>query len=103
MLMQHVLLRANYEVDVSGTVEGARALLGANNYDLVLADGRLPDGNGMMLTELADKQGIPNLIVTAYAFDLMKEGLGRFEFLLKPVRPDELLLAVERALDRAKT
>jgi DNA-binding NtrC family response regulator len=103
MLMEHVLLRANYEVDVTSTVEEARALILAQAYDLVVTDGRLPDGTGLTLAELATKQGIPNLIVTAYAFDLMKEGLGRFEFLLKPVRPDELLQAVERALDRANT
>ena len=103
MLMEHVLLRANYDVDVTSTVEQARALIEAQAYDLVVTDGRLPDGTGLTLAELANKQGIPNLIVTAYAFDLMKEGLGRFEFLLKPVRPDELLRAVERALDRAKT
>ena len=42
-------------------------------------------------------------IVTGYAFDLMKEDLGRFDFLLKPVRPDELLQAVERVLARQQT
>ena len=102
MLMEHVLLRANYEVDVTSTVEYARTMLAARGYDLVIADGRLPDGNGMALAELATKQGIPNFVVTAYAFDLMKDGLGQFEFLLKPVRPDELLRAVEGALSRAK-
>ena len=98
MLMEHVLLRANYEVDVANTVEQAKTMLQARGYDLVIADGRLPDGNGMMLADMADKQGIPNFIATAYGFDLMKEGLGQFEFLLKPVRPDELLRAVETAL-----
>ena len=102
MLMEHVLLRANYEVDVTSTVEQAQAMLAARGYDLVIADGRLPDGNGMTLAKLATKQGIPNFIVTAYGFDLMKDGLGQFEFLLKPVRPDELLQAVEAALSRAK-
>ena len=100
MLMQHVLLRADYDVETTGTVEQGRTMLQARAYDLVIADGRLPDGNGMTLAELANKQGIPNFIVTAYAFDLMKNGLGQFEFLLKPVRPDELLQAVERALSR---
>jgi DNA-binding NtrC family response regulator len=103
MLMEHVLLRAEYEVDVTSTVEQAQAMLEARGYDLVIADGRLPDGSGLTLARIADEQGIPNFIVTAYGFDLMKQGLGQFEFLLKPVRPDELLQAVGRALNRQRT
>lgn len=89
MLMEHVLLHASYEVETTGSVERAKALIDSRQYDLVLADGRLPDGS--------------SLIVTGYAFDLMKEDLGRFDFLLKPVRPDELLHAVERVLAGQKT
>jgi two-component system response regulator HydG len=70
----------------------------------VLADGRLPDGTGMAVADRAGERGIPSLIVTGYGFDLMKDhGLGRFDFLLKPVRPNELLEAVERALSREPT
>ena len=103
MLMEHVLLRDNYEVETTGTVERAKALLDCSEYDLVVADGRLPDGTGMMLAGRASDRGIPSLIVTGYAFELMKEGLGRFDFLLKPVRPDELLQAVERVLTKEQT
>jgi two-component system response regulator HydG len=103
MLMEHVLLHASYEVETTGTVERAKALIDSGEYDLVLADGRLPDGSGMALADRANARGIPSLIVTGYAFDLMKEDLGRFDFLLKPVRPDELLQAVERVLARQQT
>ena len=103
MLMEHVLLRADYEVETAGTAERGKALIASRDYDLVVADGRLPDGTGMMLADRANERGIPSLIVTGYAFDLMKDDLGRFDFLLKPVRPDELLQAVERALHGAKT
>ena len=36
--------------------------------------------------------------MTGYAFDLPRDELEKFEYLLKPVRPGELLQAVERAL-----
>jgi DNA-binding NtrC family response regulator len=103
MLMEHVLLGEHYEVETTGTLASAQALIETHDYDLIVADGRLPDGTGMTLADQARERGIPALIVTAYAFELMKEDLGRFDFLLKPVRPEELLQAVERALDRAKT
>jgi len=65
---------------------------------LVLADGILPDGSGIEIAKEAKRRGIPAIIVTAYAFRLPKDELAGFELLLKPVRPAELLQAIERAL-----
>jgi hypothetical protein len=47
--------------------------------------------------------GIPALIVTGYAFTLdgLAAGSPRYDVLLKPVRPAELLKAVAEALDFA--
>jgi len=98
VLMEHVLLAERYEVDATGTVAAAQTLLGRSDYDLVLADGVLPDGTGIDVAEEARRRGIPAIIVTAYAFRLPREQLARFELLLKPVRPAELLQAIERAL-----
>ena len=103
LLLEHVLLAADYRVDCADTVEAACALLDSRTYELVLADGRLEDGTGMMVAEKAGELGIKALIITGYAFDLPKEQLGRYEFLLKPVRPSELLEAVERVLDPARS
>jgi DNA-binding NtrC family response regulator len=97
-LLEHVLVGEQHEVDVAETVAGALALLAANTYDLVIADGRLPDGTGMVIAAQAEQDGGKALIVTGYAFDLPREQLERFEYLLKPVRPRELVQAVERAL-----
>ena len=101
LLLEHVLLGAGYEVDTAATVEAAFALLDGPAYDLVLADGRLEDGTGMMVAERATEAGSKALIITGYAFDLPREQLGRYEYLLKPVRPTELLEAVERVLHAA--
>jgi hypothetical protein len=62
----------------------------------VLTDGRLGDGTGMSVAAKAGEAGGKALIITGYAFELPKEELGRHEFLLKPVGPSELLVAVER-------
>ncbi len=99
LLLEHVLLGAGYAVDSAALVETARDLL-PGGYDLVLADGRLPDGTGMMVAQRAQALGIRALIITGYAFELPKEELARYEFLLKPVRPSELLDAVARVLHR---
>ena len=97
-LLEHVLVGAQHDVDVAEDVAGGLALLAAARYDLVVADGRLPDGTGMEVAAQAELDGVKALIITGYAFDLPRDELERFEYLLKPVRPGELLQAVERAL-----
>jgi DNA-binding NtrC family response regulator len=100
LVMEHVLVDS-YDVDVTETASAASDLLERRPYDLVLADGRLVIGTGMRLADQALEKGAAVLIATGYAFDLPKDKFKRFEYLLKPVRPDELLQAVERTL-RAK-
>jgi DNA-binding response OmpR family regulator len=97
VLMEHVLLSDQHQVDPAATVEAARTLVKRNRYDLVLTDGVLPDGSGVAVAGEADRRGIPAIVVTAYAFRFPKRDLARYGLLLKPVRPDELLEAVRRA------
>src|SRR4029077_6087638 len=47
MLLEHVLRGADHDVDLAATVRQARSYLGKHRYDLVVADGKLPDGTGM--------------------------------------------------------
>ena len=98
LLLEHVLLGAGYRVDTAATVAAAHDRLDSASYDLVLADGRLEDGTGMAVAEKAGEAGAKALIITGYAFDLPREQLAKFEYLLKPIRPSELLDAVERIL-----
>lgn len=98
MLMEHVLVVNRYQVDAVGTASAARMLLARQRYDLVLTDGALPDGTGLDVAHDAQRRGFPVMVITAYAFILPKEELARFEVLLKPVRPAELLQAVQRML-----
>ena len=98
-LLHHILWDGGYQVDVTDCVASANALLESRDYDLVLADGRLPDGTGMMVARTADEKGVSTLIITGYAFDLPREEIRRYEYLLKPVRIGELLAAIERALN----
>jgi len=96
LLLEHVLLDAEYEVDGCETFEAGRRLLDRDDYDLLLADGRLSDGTGMMLADRARERGVPAIIMTGYAFVLNERGsdLRRYEVLLKPISPEELLAVV---------
>ena len=54
------------------------------------------------LAEQAEASGVKVLIITGYTFQLANEDLGRYEFLMKPVRPAELIQAIERTLGPRK-
>jgi DNA-binding NtrC family response regulator len=100
MLLEHVLRGDGHDVDTASTVEQARSHLAQRrDFDLVLADGRLPDGTGMEVGDAAADAGIKTLIITGFAFQLPREELGRYDYLLKPVRPAELLRAIGRMLE----
>jgi len=95
--MAQTLVEEGYELDAADSVARGSTLLGARRYDLVVADGCLPDGVGLELADAAQARHIPALIVTGYAFSLrigMSRDFSRYTVLDKPVRPAELLRAV---------
>jgi DNA-binding NtrC family response regulator len=104
IVVENVLLAEGHTVDAAATVAGGLALLETHEYDLLLTDGRLPDGTGIDLAHEAESQGAAVLIITAYAFILseLTANPGRFSVLLKPVRPDELVEAINQALSQSK-
>lgn len=98
LLLEHVLLHEGYVVETAGTFARGEQLLRDRHYDLVLADAKLPDGNGLVIADAATRSGIKALVITGYAFTLSVAARERYEVLLKPVRPAELIAAIERAL-----
>ena len=101
LFLQHALLDAGYDLDVAENVKGGEAFLRGRPYDLLLTDGRLPDGIGMTLADAAEEKGIPALILTGYAFvlrELAGADPGKYHVLLKPMRADEIIAAIANAL-----
>jgi len=97
-VMEHVLLSAGYEIDAVATEADARELLARVSYDLVIADAKLPDGTGLTVADDARENGTKALIITGYAFTLPHGAFERYDVLLKPLRPTELLDVVARYL-----
>ena len=85
----------------------ARKSLASEEFDLVLADLRLPDGNSTELLRWMHGKclAVPCLIMTNYgqvenAVEAMQ--LGAVNYLCKPVQPDRLLKAIGKVLSRPK-
>ncbi|MFO7756100.1 MAG: sigma-54 dependent transcriptional regulator [Bacteroidales bacterium] len=92
-----------------GCYSGARAkkLISTKDYSTVLCDYRLPETNGYELLEFikSRKPDIPVIIMTAYsdvrmAVKLIKS--GAFDYVTKPVQPDEILHLINRAIEEKK-
>ena len=85
----------------------ARKSLTSEEFDLVLADLRLPDGNSTELLRWSHEKCLttPFLIMTNYgqvenAVEAMR--LGAVNYLCKPVHPDRLLEAIRKELSRPR-
>lgn len=98
LIIEHVLIDAGHEVDTAATMTAGKGLLKRGSHHLVLTDAKLPDGTGMDVCDAAAEIGIKCIIMTGYAFTL-PEGTGeRYDILLKPLRPTEIITAIERVL-----
>ena len=96
-------LEDHYDVCVAGDIAGAKAVMEAEQVDLLLTDLRLGGESGMdLLSWVLRRQNPPVCIMmTAYgsvdaAVDAMKQ--GAYDFVTKPVNIDRLDLLVKRAL-----
>jgi DNA-binding NtrC family response regulator len=104
--VKKVLGQGDY--DVEATLSGRQGLEWAlsKSYDIVLTDVRMPDMGGMLI--LRDikkaKSSMPVIIITGYAnvqsaMQAMK--LGAAEYIEKPFTPDQLIKAVNNAVNQA--
>ena len=101
------LRKAGYEVTAAGDGAGGLSAFAAAPFDVVITDLKMPGIPGMeVLRKIrAGSPDVPVLVITAFgnvetAVAAMKE--GAYDFIGKPFHRDQLLLAVEKALDRRR-
>lgn len=106
-LLEQELVDQGYIVVKAESGEEALKKVEASEPDLVLLDYMMPRMNGLeVLKELrARGNNIPVIMITAHgtidrAVQAMKE--GAYDFVTKPIDPDHVALAVEKALEREK-
>jgi two-component system response regulator PilR (NtrC family) len=98
-LLVHILLSAGFAVDLAATVaEAERRLAQPSDYGLVITDWRLPDGDGIALADRAASLGMNTAVLTGYAFHMSAEVAARHEVWMKPMRPVELIAAIEHCI-----
>ncbi len=102
------LEKEGYECRIAENLRAARQAFAAASPDLVLLDMRLPDGSGLdFLEDLRQRMEsyVPVVVLTAHgeledAVAAMK--LNAADYLKKPIDLEELLLTLEKVLDKAE-
>jgi two-component system response regulator AtoC len=105
LVLRTLLKKYGYEVEVAEEGEGALRALDAFDPDVILTDVRMPRMGGLdLLAALKAKQHPATVIVmSAYGnVDLALEAMkaGAYDYVSKPFKPDEIILALRKAEER---
>ncbi|TXK51955.1 sigma-54-dependent Fis family transcriptional regulator [Pontibacter qinzhouensis] len=105
LMLRTFLQKQQYNVQTAYTAEEGLRLLKGQPFDLVLTDFRLPDRDGIeLLSQIrVYSTTVPVILMTTYA-DIRTAvraiKMGAFEYITKPINPDETLLTIKKALQK---
>jgi two-component system response regulator AtoC len=105
LVLRTLLRRHGYEVETAESGEDALGMVDSFGPDVVLTDVRMPKMGGLdLLTTLKAKGNEATVIVmSAYGnMDLALEAMkaGAYDYVQKPFKPDEIVLALKKAEER---
>lgn len=104
-VLKAILTDIGYNVETSGSLAECIEKITRKEYDLVITDLKLPDGDGKEILERV-KEFNPDtevIVITAYgtiesAVEIMKK--GAFHYITKPFKSEELKTVVRNAVER---
>ncbi len=102
-VIEKILRDRGFEVGTAANGAVALERLAEGGYDLILSDVKMPELDGLELLQKVSLlyPEIPMVILSAFANiqdAVVAIKLGAFDYIAKPVYPDDLLLSIDRAL-----
>lgn len=100
--IKFLLQEHNYDVSVAQTIKEAKEMV-SKNYDLIILDVMLPDGNG--LDFFKNYVDVPTLVLSAKDEEedvVTSLDLGVEDYIIKPFRSKELLSRINNIIKRNK-
>jgi diguanylate cyclase (GGDEF)-like protein len=105
----HALMRGGYTVAEAEDGPTAMRMLATRDFDVLITDLRMKDMDGMEVLARVKQQSLATEVIIltgTYAHDIRFAiralRLGAHDYQTKPVRPEELLLTVERAVEKKR-
>src|SRR5579863_6944357 len=93
-----VLLGKSYAVDFATTVREAKGRLTEHAYDLVIADWKLPDGDGRLIADWATELGAKTVLMSGYLARMPGGRAPDHETLMKPICLPDFVDLVRRSI-----
>jgi two-component system, NtrC family, response regulator HydG len=105
--LDRFLGRHGHSIDIKHNIKDALKLIQKNIYQLFLVDYRLPDGTGVELLNYMRSNRITTPVIIMTGFNDVRTAvraikLGAYDYITKPVRPEELMLVISEALEKKK-
>ena len=104
--VKYALEQEGIKIDISKELESGRFNVNENNYDLILLDVMLPDGNGYdFCKEIRKINNTPIIFLTACDDEVnvvMGLDLGGDDYITKPFRVRELISRIKAVMRRNK-
>jgi two-component system, NtrC family, response regulator AtoC len=102
-----LLQEAGYDVASEGDPEQALRRAGAESFDLILSDVRMPKMDGVTFLRRYKADGGQALMIMMSAYGSEDSALaamreGAYDYLHKPFRPDEVTMTLRKAEEREK-
>ena len=104
MLEMLITDKTPHEVVATNNPFEIEELLSRNEFNLVITDLKMPMLDGIEVLELVKKNDpdIPVIVITAFGtLEAAEEAVhrGAYDFITKPFRKEQILVALERALE----
>lgn len=104
-LLEGYLKKNGHDADPKYNIKSSIQALDEASYNLLLLDYRLPDGNGLQVLKAAREKGLSVPVIIMTSFNDVRTAVtairsGAFDYITKPVNPDELLMVINGALTR---
>jgi len=101
-MLRLVLEQHNYRVSEAQNGAEAINLIDKETFDIILADIRLPDMDGLTFLDRPEICPLDSTIIMMSAYDSIEMALkcmerGAYGYILKPFKPDEVVLTLRRA------
>lgn len=101
-VLDELFRRKKFTVSIAGSIAQAEALIAKENFDLIMLDVRLPDGDGQQFLERVSAMPDRPLVVMMTGHGTIESAVacmrgGAFDYLIKPFSPGQIEIVLKKA------
>jgi len=105
VMLKTFLQKKGFDVTNAFTGEDGEEQIKNQLFDIVLTDIRLPDSDGLKILKLAKEKSLETQVILMTGYTDIKTAVnsiknGAFDYVGKPINPDEILHTIGKALEK---